>query len=60
MYQYTEFDRQFVRTRAAQYRDQLERFLGGQLDAEAAARLTRSAESYVRNWQRYARGLTPL
>ena len=35
MYQYTEFDRQFVRTRAAQYRDQLERFLGGQLDAEA-------------------------
>ena len=32
----------------------------GQLDAEAAARLTRSAESYVRNWQRYARGLTPL
>ncbi len=35
MYQYTEFDRQFVRTRAAQYRDQLERFLSGQLDAEA-------------------------
>jgi len=35
MYQYTEFDRQFVRTRAAQYRDQLERFLSGQLDADA-------------------------
>jgi sulfite reductase (NADPH) hemoprotein beta-component len=35
MYQYTEFDRQFVRTRAAQYRDQLERFLNGQLDADA-------------------------
>jgi sulfite reductase (NADPH) hemoprotein beta-component len=34
MYQYTDFDRQFVRTRAAQYRDQLERFLSGQLGGE--------------------------
>ncbi len=31
MYQYTEFDRQFVRARAAQYRDQLERNLAGEL-----------------------------
>jgi sulfite reductase (NADPH) hemoprotein beta-component len=31
MYQYTEFDRQFVRARAAQYRDQLERHLRGEL-----------------------------
>ena len=31
MYQYTEFDRQFVRARAAQYRDQLERNLRGEL-----------------------------
>ncbi|MDD5336555.1 MAG: nitrite/sulfite reductase [Rhodoferax sp.] len=31
MYQYTEFDRQFVRQRAAQYRDQLERNLSGSL-----------------------------
>ncbi len=31
MYQYTEFDRQFVRNRAAQYRDQLERNLAGHL-----------------------------
>ena len=31
MYQYTDFDRQFVKTRAAQYRDQLERNLKGQL-----------------------------
>jgi sulfite reductase (NADPH) hemoprotein beta-component len=31
MYQYTEFDKQFVRARAAQYRDQLERNLAGQL-----------------------------
>lgn len=31
MYQYTDFDRRFVRQRAAQYRDQLERNLAGQL-----------------------------
>ncbi len=31
MYQYTEFDRYFVRQRAAQYRDQLERHLAGRL-----------------------------
>ena len=31
MYQYTEFDRQFVHQRAAQFRDQLERHLGGKL-----------------------------
>lgn len=31
MYQYTEFDRRFVRQRAAQYRDQLERNLAGRL-----------------------------
>src|SRR5574343_1304080 len=31
MYQYTEFDRQFVRQRAAQFRDQLERNLAGTL-----------------------------
>ena len=31
MYQYTEFDRQFVRQRAAQFRDQLDRHLSGRL-----------------------------
>ncbi|HWI80397.1 nitrite/sulfite reductase [Ramlibacter sp.] len=31
MYQYTEFDQQFVKARAAQYRDMLERNLAGQL-----------------------------
>src|SRR5207244_811666 len=31
MYTYTEFDKQFVRQRAAQYRDQLQRNLAGQL-----------------------------
>ncbi len=31
MYAYTDFDRQFVHARAAQFRDQLDRHLGGQL-----------------------------
>ena len=31
MYQYTDFDRQFISARAAQYRDQLERNLAGTL-----------------------------
>ena len=31
MYQYTDFDRQFVRARAAQFRDQLQRHLAGEL-----------------------------
>jgi sulfite reductase (NADPH) hemoprotein beta-component len=34
MYQYTEFDQQFVRQRAAQYRDQLTRNLAGDLGDE--------------------------
>ena len=35
MYQYSDFDRQFVQQRAAQFRDQLERFQAGTLDDEA-------------------------
>jgi len=31
MYRYTEFDRHFLRARAAQFRDQLQRFLAGEL-----------------------------
>ena len=31
MYRYTDFDRRFVRARAAQFRDQLRRFLAGEL-----------------------------
>jgi sulfite reductase (NADPH) hemoprotein beta-component len=34
MYRYTEQDRQLVRARAAQYRDQLERHLAGELSAD--------------------------
>ena len=35
MYQYSDFDRQFVQQRAAQFRDQLDRFAAGTLDGEA-------------------------
>ncbi|MEI8265663.1 MAG: nitrite/sulfite reductase [Betaproteobacteria bacterium] len=35
MYRYTDFDRQFVHARAAQYRDQLERHLAGELPDDA-------------------------
>jgi sulfite reductase (NADPH) hemoprotein beta-component len=34
MYRYTEFDRQFVHARAAQYRDQLQRNLSGELSTD--------------------------
>ena len=34
MYRYTDFDRQFVHARAAQFRDQLQRHLAGQLGEE--------------------------
>jgi len=34
MYQYTEFDRQFVRQRAAQFRDQIERWQAGTLHGD--------------------------
>ena len=34
MYRYTDFDRRFVRARAAQYRDQLERHLRGELGTD--------------------------
>src|SRR6185436_196172 len=34
MYAYTDFDRQFVHARAAQFRDQLQRHLAGQLGEE--------------------------
>ncbi|HZF78192.1 MAG TPA: nitrite/sulfite reductase [Rubrivivax sp.] len=34
MYQYTDFDRRFIRARAAQFRDQLQRHLAGELADE--------------------------
>ena len=51
MYQYTEFDRQFVKLRAAQHRDQLERWQNGQLADEEFRPLRLQNGWYV---QRYA------
>jgi sulfite reductase (NADPH) hemoprotein beta-component len=51
MYQYTDFDRQFVRARASQYRDQLERNLAGTLGDEEFKPLRLQNGWYI---QRYA------
>jgi len=51
MYQYTDFDRQFVHARAAQYRDQLTRNLNGQLADDDFRPLRLQNGWYV---QRYA------
>jgi sulfite reductase (NADPH) hemoprotein beta-component len=51
MYQYTEFDKQFVKARASQYRDQLERNLAGQLGDDEFRPLRLQNGWYI---QRYA------
>ena len=51
MYQYTEFDKQFVQARAAQYRDQLTRNLAGELGDDEFRPLRLQNGWYV---QRYA------
>ncbi|MFE8644278.1 nitrite/sulfite reductase [Sphingomonas sp. NCPPB 2930] len=51
MYQYTEFDRQFVHQRAAQFRDQLERWQAGKLSEDEFKPLRLQNGWYV---QRYA------
>jgi sulfite reductase (NADPH) hemoprotein beta-component len=51
MYQYTEFDKQFVKNRAAQYRDQLERNLAGKLADDEFRPLRLQNGWYI---QRYA------
>jgi sulfite reductase (NADPH) hemoprotein beta-component len=51
MYQYTEFDRQFIQARAAQHRDQLERNLAGTLSDEEFRPLRLQNGWYI---QRYA------
>lgn len=51
MYQYTEFDRQFVKARAHQYRDQLTRWQAGQLPEDEFKPLRLQNGWYV---QRYA------
>jgi sulfite reductase (NADPH) hemoprotein beta-component len=51
MYQYTDFDRQFVHLRAAQFRDQLERWQAGKLSEDEFRPLRLQNGWYV---QRYA------
>ena len=51
MYQYTDFDKQFVKQRAAQYRDQLERYQAGTLSGDEFKPLRLQNGWYV---QRYA------
>ncbi|MEI8156895.1 MAG: nitrite/sulfite reductase [Burkholderiales bacterium] len=51
MYQYTDFDRQFIRNRAAQHRDQLERNLAGTLSDDDFRPLRLQNGWYI---QRYA------
>jgi sulfite reductase (NADPH) hemoprotein beta-component len=51
MYQYTDFDRQFIKNRAAQHRDQLERNLSGELSDDEFRPLRLQNGWYV---QRYA------
>ena len=51
MYQYTEFDKQFVKLRAAQFRDQLERWQSGALSEDEFRPLRLQNGWYV---QRYA------
>ncbi|MGZ5269974.1 MAG: nitrite/sulfite reductase, partial [Ramlibacter sp.] len=51
MYQYTEFDKAFVRSRAAQFRDQLERWQAGKLSDEELRPLRLQNGWYI---QRYA------
>src|SRR5512133_1935321 len=51
MYQYTEFDRQFVKNRAAEYRDQLERYYAGKLSEDEFRPLRLQNGWYI---QRYA------
>ena len=51
MYQYTDFDRQFIRLRAEQFRDQLERWQAGKLTEEQFRPLRLQNGWYV---QRYA------
>src|SRR5512141_643983 len=51
MYQYTDFDKQFIRQRAAQYRDMLERNLAGQLGDDEFRPLRLQNGWYI---QRYA------
>src|SRR5688572_2075973 len=59
MYQYTDFDRQFVHARAAQYRDQLERNLAGTLSDDEFRALRLQNGWYIQRHAPMARIAVP-
>ena len=59
MYQYTDFDRQFVRARAAQFRDQLDRHFAGQLDGDDFKALRLQNGWYIQRYAPMARIAVP-
>ena len=59
MYQYTEFDRQFIQLRAAQFRDQLERYQAGTLGEEEMKPLRLQNGWYIQRYAPMARIAVP-
>ena len=59
MYQYTDFDRQFIQLRAQQFRDQLERWQSGQLSDEQFLPLRLQNGWYVQRYAPMARIAVP-
>lgn len=59
MYQYTEFDRQFVHLRAQQFRDQLERWQRGELTDEQLLPLRLQNGWYIQRYAPMARIAVP-
>ena len=59
MYKYTRFDRDFVRARARQFRDQLERHLAGTLGADDFGHMRRQNGWYVQRHAPMARIAIP-
>jgi sulfite reductase (NADPH) hemoprotein beta-component len=59
MYRYTDFDKQFVRNRAAQFRNQLERHLSGQLSADDFGHMRRQNGWYIQRHAPMARIAIP-
>ncbi|HZV91996.1 MAG TPA: nitrite/sulfite reductase [Caldimonas sp.] len=59
MYRYSEFDHQFVRQRAAQFRDQLTRHLAGTLSADDFGHMRRQNGWYVQRHAPMARVAIP-
>lgn len=59
MYQYTEFDKQFIRLRAEQFRDQLERWQRGELTDEQMLPLRLQNGWYIQRYAPMARIAVP-